>query len=132
MIPKQPKYRAKKCAFEGRIYDSQAEMKRAMILKIWLAEGHISDLEYQPRFTLQEAFRDNCGRLNRKIEYVPDFYYFEVATFQSVAEDVKGMQTPDYRLKAKLFRAKFPDLVHREIKNGRDMLTHKPKKRKGK
>lgn len=128
---KQPKYRAKKCAFEGRVYDSQAEMKRAMVLKIWLAEGLISDLEYQPRFTLQEAFRDNCGRLNRKVEYVADFSYLEIGSFSHVVEDAKGFLTPEYRLKAKLFRAKFPEIVHREIKDGKDLLN-KPKKRKKK
>jgi len=129
MIPKQPKYRAKKCAFEGRTYDSQAEMKRAMILKEWLNQGAICDLEYQPRFTLQVSFRDNCNRLNRAVEYVADFSYFDVQEFRHIVEDVKGFMTSDYKLKAKWFRRTYPELVHREIKNGKDMLTHKPKKR---
>ena len=127
---KPPKYRAKKCAFEGRIYDSQAEMKRAMILKIWLAEGHICDLEYQPRFTLQESFRDNCGRLNRKVEYVADFSYFDIANFVHVVDEVKGFKTEVSKIKMKWFRAKFPDIKHVVIINGKDELTIvKPKKR---
>lgn len=127
---KPTKYRSKKCVLDGRKFDSEAEMKRAMILKIWLSEGIISELEYQPSYCILPGYIDNCGRKNRPIVYKADFSYIEDG--KSITEDVKGMQTPEYRLKAKLFRAKFPDLVHREIKNGKDMLTHKPKKTKRK
>ena len=127
---KPPKYKAKPQYIEGRRFASGMEADRARILQTWLAYGIISELEYQPRFLLQEAFRDNRGRLNRKIDYVADFSYIEEG--RSIIEDVKGMPTQAYLLKAKLFRAKYPELVHKEIKNGKDMLTHKPKKRKGK
>ena len=129
---KPTKYRAKKTAVDGRMFDSKAEAEFAMKLKNELSLGNICDLEYQPRFTLQEAFRDNCNRLNRKVEYVADFSFFEVHLFRHVVVDVKGFMTADYKLKAKWFRRLNPEIVHREIKNGRDMLTHKPKKPKRK
>ena len=129
---KPTKYRAKKTAVDGRMFDSKAEAEYAMKLKTELSLGNICDLVYQPRFTLQEAFRDNCNRLNRKVEYVADFSFIEVANFVHVVVDVKGFLTADYKLKSKWFRKLNPEIVHREIKNGKDLLTHKPKKRKGK
>jgi len=125
---KPTKYRAKKCAFDGRIYASQAEMKHAMILKECLNQGGICDLEYQPRFKLQESFRDNRGRLNRAVEYVADFSYFDVRSFKTVVVDVKGFCTPEYRIKAKWFRMLNPDIVHIEIYKGKDLLESPKKK----
>lgn len=124
---KPPKYKAKPQYIGGRRFASGVEADRAKVLQTWLACGVISELEYQPRFLLQEAFRDNRGRLNRKIDYVADFSYIEEG--RSIIEDVKGMPTQAYLLKAKLFRAKYPELVHKEIKNGKDVLLSAVKKK---
>jgi len=129
---KPTKYRAKKCVLDGRKFDSEAEMKRAMILKEWLNQGAICDLEYQPRFTLQESFRDNRGRLNRAVEYVADFSYFDVQEFRSVVLEVKGFKTEASKIKMKWFRAKFPDITHIVIVNGKDEQTIVKRKKRSK
>lgn len=127
------KFNAKKVYINGRKFDSKAESERAKILQTWLACGIIRELEYQPKFALAPCFVDNCGRKNRPIVYIADFSYIEAETGRSIVEDVKGMMTPDYKLKAKLFRHEFPELVHREIINGRDpLLTPKKPKRRSK
>ena len=47
----------------------------------------------------------------RKIEYVADFRYLDYERGGLVVEDVKGMKTDVYRLKRKLFLAKYGDGV---------------------
>jgi hypothetical protein len=122
------KYRAQKVVIDGRAFHSKAEADRSVVLRHLEMQGVISELEFQPHYVLFEKFHDNCGRLNRACIYIADFAYIEDG--KSVVEDVKGMITPDYKIKAKLFRKQYPELVHREVKNKKDMLTapKKPKK----
>ena len=74
------------------------------------AAGKIAQLELQPRFELQPAFRYR-GEAVRKIEYVADFRYLDYERGGLVVEDVKGMKTDVYRLKRKLVLAKYGDGV---------------------
>ena len=53
------KYRNKKVAIDGIVFDSQAEGKRYQELKLLLKNGDIKDLELQPRFILQDSFKKN-------------------------------------------------------------------------
>jgi len=77
-----------------------------------LLAGEIIDLVRQPKFVF------HVGPLNIKIcEYIADFQYFEIATGETVVEDVKSPATrkeKSYRIKKKLFDALFPELDHRE------------------
>lgn len=75
--------------------------------------NYITDLELQPHFLLQEAFKKN-GKTFRKIEYIADFKYTENGKI--IVEDVKGIQTDVFKLKHKLFEKKYPDLELRIIK----------------
>lgn len=102
---RKSKYNARKKELDGHVFDSTAEARRYTQLKEEQRLGLISALELQPRFLLQEGFRDESGKWVRKIEYVADFRYLRGGA--EIVEDAKGMATPLFTLKLKLFRAKF-------------------------
>lgn len=104
------KYGNRKTEVDGYKFDSLAESRRYLELKLLERGGAISDLELQPRFELQPSFKRGKKTI-RKIEYVADFAYTENG--QRVIEDVKGgkaTQTQVFALKSKLFQFKYPDL----------------------
>lgn len=107
------KYRNKKVQVDMYVFDSIAESRRYKELKLLERVGKIQNLELQPHFLLQEAFKKN-GRTFRKIEYIADFKYIENGKI--IVEDVKGIQTDVFKLKHKLFEKKYPDLELRIIK----------------
>lgn len=107
------KYRNKKVQVDMYVFDSIAESRRYKELKLLEKAGKIQNLELQPKFLLQEAFKKN-GKTFRKIEYIADFKYTENGKI--IVEDVKGIQTDVFKLKHKLFEKKYPDLELRIIK----------------
>lgn len=107
------KYRNKKVQVDMYVFDSIAESRRYKELKLLEKAGKIQNLELQPHFLLQEAFKKN-GRTFRKIEYIADFKYIENGKI--IVEDVKGIQTDVFKLKHKLFEKKYSDLELRIIK----------------
>lgn len=107
------KYKNKKVQVDMYVFDSIAESKRYKELKLLERAGKIQDLELQPHFLLQEAFKKN-GRAYRKIEYIADFKYTE--NEKTIVEDVKGIQTDVFKIKHKLFEKKYPELELRIIK----------------
>lgn len=104
---KTPKYRNRKCTYDGRTFDSQKERDRYIVLRGWLKQGLIWDLVCQPVVPIEVNGVKVC-------DVVPDFSYAqwteiglrtEVVT---VYEDVKSPITrknPTYRLKKKLAAA---------------------------
>ena len=107
------KYRNKKVQFNGITFDSKAEETRYKQLLLMQKANYITDLELQPRFLLQESFKKN-GKTYRKIEYIADFMYEEKG--KVIIEDVKGMETKEFKIKRKLFEYKYPDLELKLIK----------------
>ena len=89
-------------------YDSKKEYLRGLELRQWQKDGKISDLEEQKKFILQEGFKNNQGKTQYPIHYTPDFCYKENGV--EVAEDVKGFKTEVYKIKAKLFQKKYPNI----------------------
>jgi len=118
------KYRAVKVELDGHRFDSQAEASQYRLLRLMEREGIIRDLELQPRFLLKAAFTDSNGKRHRKVEYVADFQYVE-SNGHTVIEDVKGVSTPVFRLKEKLFRAEYPELDLRVIQTGANKRTRR-------
>ncbi len=113
------KYHNRKVVFAGHNFDSQAEANRYQELVLLQRAGKIKELELQPRFLIQEEFTYQ-GKKERKIEYVADFMYKEFVDkdcmmVRTVVEDVKGMKTDVYKLKRKLFLARYPLIDFREI-----------------
>lgn len=91
------KFNAKKTVLDGITFDSKAEAKRYGELKLLEKRGEITDLELQPRYDLAvEGVKLGF--------YKGDFRYRDRAGALHV-EDVKGVRTPLYALKAKLVKA---------------------------
>lgn len=107
------KYYNKNVIVDGIKFDSIAESVRYKELKLLERAKEISNLELQPKFVLQEGFKKN-GKTYRKIEYIADFKYEEKG--QVIVEDVKGVETNEFKLKHKLFEYKYPDLELKIIK----------------
>jgi hypothetical protein len=108
------KYGAKRVVFDGYTFDSQAEHRRYLQLKQLESAGEIRRLEVHPVYVLVKAFRDNEGKHQSAIRYIADFRYLEGE--QSVVEDVKGVVTSTFALKAKLFKRAYFNTKLRIIK----------------
>lgn len=106
------KYKNIKTEYNGVVYDSRKESRRALALD-WMARaGVIRDLERQKQFILQDGFVDNRGNKIRPIIYVADFVYFDNEKGHLVAEDVKSPATRQdkvYIIKKKMFLRKYPE-----------------------
>lgn len=112
---KKNKYGAQKASVDGITFDSKFESERYANLRLLERAGVIQNLTLQPRYVLQEGFVYN-GHKERKIEYVADFQY--TLNGKTIVEDAKGMKTPIYKLKRKLFLYKYGDKVEfREVYN---------------
>lgn len=99
------------------IFDSKAEMTRYIHLKHLQKKGLIKELETQPLFILQDKFRIGKDAI-RQITYKADFKYIE--NDRIVIEDVKGLLTPEYKLKKRIFIKMFvigEGLIFREFTN---------------
>ncbi|MGN1269370.1 MAG: DUF1064 domain-containing protein [Clostridia bacterium] len=107
------KYRNKKVIVDGIKFDSIKEKNRYIELKLLEKAGKIKNLQLQPKFLLQESFKKN-GKIYRKIEYIADFMYTE--NDKTIVEDIKGMETKEFKIKRKLFEYKYPDLELKLIK----------------
>ena len=111
------KYKNKKCEFDNGNeilkFDSQAERARYIDLLDSQQRGVISNLHCQPKFLLSEGFFRN-GKKYRAEFYIADFEYRE--DYQTVIEDVKGMETAVYKSKRKRFLELNPNLIFRELR----------------
>ena len=94
----QSKYRAVRTTVNGLEFASQKEARRYQALLLLERAGQIRDLELQPRFPLRVNDLLVCT-------YVADYKYFDNDAQLFVVEDVKGMKTDVYRIKAKLVKA---------------------------
>jgi hypothetical protein len=90
-----------------REFASKAEAERYKELKLLETAGHIRNLKIQPVYELYAG-----------IKYVGDFEYERAPTpltkpfwwleeWTQVTEDVKGVLTPVFKIKAKLFAEKY-------------------------
>ena len=99
------KYSAIKTTVDGIEFHSKKEARRYSELMLMQKGGLISELELQPSYRLEVNGKLVC-------KYVADFRY-KVSGGQ-VVEDVKGVRTRAYRIKAKLFQALYPSLIFTE------------------
>lgn len=111
MNRRKHKYNAKSTTIDGIKFPSLREANRYRELKLLERAGEISNLELQPRFELHPKFKNKDNGNIRAIHYVADFRYIEGD--QTIIEDSKGVQTPEFKIKRKLFLFKYPDLTLR-------------------
>ena len=94
------KYRANKVEIDWIKFDSKLE---------WLYYEYLKDLwvkfEVHPKYELQEKFVGMSENI-RAINYIADFSFFMWET--EFVIDIKGMPTPEAKLKRKLFMYKYP------------------------
>lgn len=95
---------------DGIRFDSKAEAKRYGELKLLERAGAIKDLRVHPTY-----------KLAARITYEGDFEYQVAvpdgfASLHTICEDVKGVETQVFKVKAKLFREKYPDIELRIVK----------------
>lgn len=117
------KYGNRKCQYNGIGFDSKHEMERYKDLLFLQRAGEIEDLKLQERFELIPAQYELCveiyksgphkgqtkrGKLlERPVEYVADFVYWDVKKCCLVVEDTKGVKTKEYIIKRKLMLYKY-------------------------
>lgn len=100
------KYHNKKVATDdGLKFDSKKEYNRYLQLRQMEEEGLVNKLERQVRFSLLP----NNDKY-RGVSYIADFVYYDSIGVQHI-EDVKGLITPEFKIKQKLFY----HFYHKEI-----------------
>lgn len=90
------KYRNKPTEVDGILFDSMKEAARYVVLRSKERMREIEGLHLQVKYPLAVEGVPICS-------YVADFVYREHGVL--VVEDVKGMRTREYKLKAKLMLA---------------------------
>lgn len=100
------KYKNQKYSVEGHLFDSKKEALRFGELMTLLKAGEISDLYLQKPFELIPT-RNYSGVCVRGCKYVADFYYYDVQKKCHVVWETKGYETPDYKIKKKIFLEKY-------------------------
>ena len=105
----QGKYHNNKTVYNGKVYDSKKEAKRAWELDLLVRAGKIRDLQRQVKFILLEEYYNNKGEKIRPITYVADFVYEQDG--KKYVEDVKSVatRTEVYKIKKKLFEHKYSE-----------------------
>lgn len=102
MKEKKTKYNNKKIKFMDYDFASQDELK---YYKYLLTKYTQEQITLQPKFILQPKFKDEwTNKTIREINYIADFQ------IGNIVIDVKGWATVDFKLKAKIFKYKYPDL----------------------
>lgn len=112
---KTSKYKAQKTRRGKLTFDSKKEAERYDALMMLQKAGEIRGLKLQVRYCLQEAYTTFEGDRVKSIDYIADFVYERRTAPDSygqrywlpVVEDVKGMRTREYAMKAKLFRNRY-------------------------
>lgn len=97
------KYNAKKIQYKGVVFDSKVECDYYQYLERNLGKGY-DYIELQPRYELIPKVNKQ-----RKTEYIADFALWKDNKLLEVI-DVKGMPTEVAKLKAKIFRDKYPNI----------------------
>lgn len=115
------KYKNIKIKLAGSVFDSKKEAQRYIELQQLEKYGKVKELERQKAFELLPKQTTTAGAV-RKVEYVADFYYYDVDRGEYIAEDIKSNFTkkdPVYIIKKKLFLWRYDiTFFENEGKNG--------------
>lgn len=115
---KKNKYGARKITRDGEVFDSVREYRRFCDLSLLEKAGKITDLKRQVVFPLIPTQREepcevykrgkNKGMpkpgklLEKEVNYIADFVYYDNEKREIIVEDVKGFRTKEYILKRKM------------------------------
>ena len=95
----------------GLWFDSKREADRYTMLLGMVKDGRITDLQRQVPIHLDGRDGPILTPTGRKMRYVADFTYTDVATGLTVIEDAKGFPTPDYKIKRAIVQAMGLEIV---------------------
>lgn len=137
------KYGARKTVVDGITFDSKKEANRYRELKLLEKAGEICCLRLQVPFELipaqyeetREVYTKGANKgkpkrgkcIEKAVTYIADFVYttcephpdggvrINKRISKEIVEDVKGMRTPVYIIKRKLFRWRYPEYEFREV-----------------
>ena len=101
------KYGAKPTTVDGIKFASKKEAAYYQELLLRKQAGDIKDFTLQPTFELQPGFTKN-GKKHRPITYTADFAITHNDGSLEVV-DVKGVETPVFKLKRKMFEFSFKE-----------------------
>ena len=94
--------------YKGMVYDSKAEALYAFKLDGLMAAGKIKAWDRQMVFPLRVEGQLIC-------KFIVDFMVRE-ADGSGVIYEIKGWETPEYKLKLKLFKALYPNADYRVVR----------------
>ena len=115
------KYHAKRTEVNGIIFDSKIEADRFLQLQLLEKSDTIDSLKLQPEFQISQGWiNPQTGEKVRSRFYVGDFMYHDKILERVVVEDVKGMETPEFRLKWDLVKSQYPQYLF--VKVTKDMI----------
>lgn len=100
---------AKQKGYDGKLYDSYKEAKRAVDLLFLLKVNAISNLKEQVKYTWLENHTLSESYIvgkQFKRSYIADFVYINNLGIE-IIEDVKGFRTPEYLKKKKIVEKLF-------------------------
>ena len=86
---------------QGIKFDSKWESERYLYIKSLERAGRVRNLELQVRFALEVNGQKICT-------YIADFRYEKEnanGDWETIVEDAKGVETPEFKLKKKLMKA---------------------------
>jgi len=112
---KRSKYNNVKVKIDGLVFDSKKESDKYGELLLLKKAGEVIDFKHHPKaFELQRGYMcHQTGKWVRPITYTPDFWVL-YSDGREIWIDTKGYRTEVYKIKLKLFRERYPDLVFEE------------------
>ena len=115
------KYQAQRTEVGGITFASKLEADRYLQLQLLEQSDTIDSLKLQPEFQINQGWiNPKNGEKIRSRFYVGDFMYHDKILERVIVEDVKGMETPEFRLKWDLVRSQYPQYCF--IKVTKDMI----------
>lgn len=145
-MKRRNKFGALKASVNGITFQSVMEAKYYVYLLHKQDEGIIKNIQLQVPFELIPRYRDTDGSIVRSVTYIADFCFETVIDGEKHIIDVKGTETPEFKIKWKILGWKYPDYVRqiiqwynptrewltlkdiRKLKRGGGYLSANPKK----
>ena len=101
----------------GIKFSSRLESERYKQLKLLRDAGYICDLCLQFEFQIVHGcINPDTGEKEKSSYYVADFVYLDCEEHKWIAEDTKGVETKEFRLKWKLAKQQYPGYEFRILK----------------
>lgn len=100
------KFNNTKTVYNGIKYDSKREAAKAAELDMLKQGGEVLEWLPHPKYIILPRWRDKGGKVARASYYIPDFWV-KYSDGSEVVIDIKGFQTPEFKLKAKMWRYRY-------------------------